>query len=88
MRGLAAYAGAPPQAIRGATRQAMASLIELCLEERVGLLVIAGDIFDGDWKDFSTGLYLRSQLGACARPISRSFSSVATTTPPVLSRGS
>jgi len=24
--------------------------------------VIAGDVFDGDWKDFSTGLYLRAQL--------------------------
>jgi exonuclease SbcD len=62
MRGLAAYAGAPIEAVRGATRQAFESLIELCIVERAGLLVIAGDVYDGDWKDFSTGLYLRSQL--------------------------
>jgi DNA repair exonuclease SbcCD nuclease subunit len=62
MRGLAAYPGAPLEAVRGATRQAFESLIELCIAERVSLLVIAGDVYDGDWKDFSTGLYLRSQL--------------------------
>ena len=39
MRGLAAYRGAPLEAIRGATRQAFESLIELCIEERAGLLV-------------------------------------------------
>jgi exonuclease SbcD len=62
MRGLAEYPGAPAQAIRGATRQALESLIELCLDTGAGLLIVAGDIFDGDWKDFSTALYLRSQL--------------------------
>ncbi|MGO8905643.1 MAG: metallophosphoesterase family protein [Solirubrobacteraceae bacterium] len=63
MRGLAAYPGAPVEAVRGATRQAFESLIELCMSEQAGLLLIAGDVYDGDWKDFSTGLYLRSQLG-------------------------
>jgi DNA repair protein SbcD/Mre11 len=62
LKGLAAYPGAPVQAIRGATRQAVESLIDLCLEEAVSVVVIAGDVFDGDWKDFSTGLYLRAQL--------------------------
>jgi exonuclease SbcD len=62
MKGLAAYPGAPVEAMRGATRHAFESLIELCLDERADLLVIAGDVYDGDWRDFSTGLYLRSQL--------------------------
>lgn len=62
MLGLAEYPGAPTQAIRGATRQALESLVELCLDTDAGLLVVAGDVFDGDWKDFGTGLYLRSQL--------------------------
>jgi predicted phosphodiesterase len=61
-KGLAAYPGAPVEAIRGATRQAVESLVELALNQRVDLVVIAGDVFDGDWKDFSTGLYLRAQL--------------------------
>lgn len=62
MKGLASYPGAPVEAMRGATRRAFESLIELCIDERADLLVIAGDVYDGDWKDFSTGLYLRSQL--------------------------
>lgn len=62
MKGLAAYPGAPIEAMRGATRQAFESLVELCIAERADLLLIAGDVYDGDWKDFSTGLYLRSQL--------------------------
>jgi hypothetical protein len=62
LKGLAAYSGAPVEAIRGATRQAVESLVELALDRQVDLVVIAGDVFDGDWKDFSTGLYLRAQL--------------------------
>ena len=62
MKGLSAYPGAPVDAVRGATRLALESLVDFCLAERVDLLVIAGDVFDGDWKDFRTGLYLVSQL--------------------------
>lgn len=62
LKGLAAYPGAPVEAIQGATRQAVESLVELALNRQVDLVVIAGDVFDGDWKDFSTGLYLRAQL--------------------------
>lgn len=63
LKGLSAYPGAPVEAMRGATRQALESLVELCIDEGAALLVIAGDVYDGDWKDFSTGLYLRAQLG-------------------------
>ena len=63
MKGLSAYPGAPVEAVRGATRRALESLVDFCLAERVDLLVVAGDVFDGAWKDFHTGLYLISQLG-------------------------
>lgn len=62
MKGLSAYPGAPVQEMRGATRRAFESLVGLCVGEGVDLLVIAGDVYDGDWKDFSTGLYFRAQL--------------------------
>ena len=62
MKGLSAYPGAPVEAMRGATRQAFESLVDLCVAERADLLLLAGDVYDGDWKDFSTGLYLRAQL--------------------------
>jgi DNA repair exonuclease SbcCD nuclease subunit len=60
--GLRDYPGAPVDAIGDVTRLAFESLIGLCLQEEVDLLVIAGDIYDGDWKDMKTGLFLRSQL--------------------------
>lgn len=62
MRGLAAYDGAPVDEIRGATRRAFENLVELCVDEGAGLLLIAGDLYDGDWKDYSTGLFFVQQM--------------------------
>ncbi len=42
--GLERYEGAPVERLRGATRRAFVKLIDLCLEARADLLVIAGDI--------------------------------------------
>lgn len=62
LHGLSRYESAPVDEIRGATRRAFANLVSLCLEERAGLLVISGDLFDGDWRDVSTGLFFAAQL--------------------------
>src|SRR5438105_4667428 len=62
LRGLVRYEGAPLGAIRGATRRALANLIDLCLEERASFLLLAGDIYDGNWKDYNTGLFFAAQL--------------------------
>jgi DNA repair exonuclease SbcCD nuclease subunit len=59
---LDAYEGAPTGMIRGATRRAFANLVQTAVEERAAFVLIAGDLFDGDWKDYHTGLYLVSQL--------------------------
>ena len=61
LRNLEQYADAPKKAIRGATRRAFASMVDLALEQRVDFVVLAGDLFDGDWPDFNTGLYFASQ---------------------------
>jgi DNA repair exonuclease SbcCD nuclease subunit len=60
--GLERYDGAPVHSIRSATRRAFSNLVELCLREQAALLLIAGDLFDDDWKDYSTGLFFVSQL--------------------------
>lgn len=60
--GLERYPGAPVEVIRGATRRAMEGLVELCLAEGAALLLVAGDVYDGDWKDYSTGLFFVAQL--------------------------
>ena len=62
LRGLARYEGAPVEAVRGATRRAFENLVDLCLEESADLLLLAGDIYDGDWKDYGTGLFFLNQL--------------------------
>jgi exonuclease SbcD len=62
LHGLSRYESAPAEEIRGATRRAFVALTEMCMEERAALLVIAGDLFDGDWRDVSTGLFFAAQL--------------------------
>jgi DNA repair exonuclease SbcCD nuclease subunit len=60
--GLPRYEGAPLEAIRGATRRAFDNLIDLCLEKDAAFLLLAGDIYDGNWKDYSTGLFFLAGL--------------------------
>ncbi|MEJ7729899.1 MAG: metallophosphoesterase [Polyangiaceae bacterium] len=62
LRGLSRYEGAPAERVRGATRRALENLVDLCLSEGVSLLLLAGDLYDGNWKDYSTGLYFASQM--------------------------
>jgi exonuclease SbcD len=62
LRGLERYEGAPVEQIRGATRRAVENLVDLCITEGADLLLIAGDLYDGNWKDYSTGLFFVSQM--------------------------
>ncbi len=62
LRGLPPYDGAPIAAIRDATRRACERLIAFCIDSKASLLLIAGDLYDGDWKDFSTGLFFAKEM--------------------------
>ena len=62
LRGLSRYPGAPVDELRNATRAAFDALVELAIADAVHVLLIAGDVFDGDWKDYNTGLYFVSRL--------------------------
>lgn len=62
LKGLDAYAGAPAARMRAATRGALENLVRLCIDEQAAFLLLAGDVFDGSWKDFSTGLFFQSQM--------------------------
>ncbi len=63
LHGLERYEGAPVEEIRGATRRAFDNLIELAIEEEVAFVLLAGDLYDGDWKDYNTGLYFVQRMG-------------------------
>jgi hypothetical protein len=62
LRGLERYEGAPVELIRGATRRAVEHLVDMCLRENAKLLVLSGDLYDGDWRDYSTGLFFCRQM--------------------------
>lgn len=62
LRGLESYEGAPAGRIRNATRRALENLVDLAIAERVAFVLLAGDLYDGDWQDYNTGLYLVRQM--------------------------
>lgn len=61
MRNLESYPDSPSAEFAGATRRALANLVDLAIGQRVDLVVIAGDLYDGDWDDAHTGLYFVGQ---------------------------
>ena len=65
LRGLEAEA--PALRIREASRRALANAVQFALDEALPLVVIAGDLFDGDWKDWRTGHFLVEQVGRLTR---------------------
>jgi len=67
LRGLDADGAAPAARIRAASREALANLVSLAVAERVDLVVISGDLYDGDWQDFRTGQALVAALGRLTR---------------------
>jgi DNA repair exonuclease SbcCD nuclease subunit len=67
LSGLARYGGAPVELIRSATRRALENLVDFCASESVALLLLAGDLFDGDWRDYTTGLFFAEQMARLKR---------------------
>jgi len=48
--------------IDGATRAALLGIVNLCIEQRVDALLIAGDLYDGEQRSMHTAAYLSAQL--------------------------
>lgn len=62
MRALERYEGAPHAEMRLSTRRAFEAAVDLAIAEGVALVVLAGDLYDGDWRDHNTGLFVCRQL--------------------------
>jgi exonuclease SbcD len=62
LKGLSERPGALAEELRGASRKALDRLVDAAIGERVQFVVLSGDIYDQDWKDYSTGLFFRSRL--------------------------
>ncbi len=63
LKGLESYPDAPVNQIRNATRRALDNLIDLAIDQEVAFVLLAGDIADGDWKDYNTGLFFTQRMG-------------------------
>jgi DNA repair exonuclease SbcCD nuclease subunit len=50
-----------------ASREAFTDLVTQAIDLRVAFVVIAGDIYDGDWKDTSIGLFFNRELARLDR---------------------
>lgn len=53
--------------IRSATGDALQRLVQLALDEKVAFVLLAGDLYDGDWRDYRTGHMLVEQLAKLER---------------------
>lgn len=67
LRGLSNYEGCPAAELRAATRQAFERMVNLAIEEHIDFVVLAGDLYDGNWQDYNTGLFFCSQLSRLDR---------------------
>jgi len=62
LTGLSQHEEAPTETIRVATRTALTRLVDLAISEQVDFVLIAGDLYDGDWKDFGTGISFNNEM--------------------------
>lgn len=50
------------ETIRLATRRALENLVTEAVERGVDFVLIAGDLYDGDWRDYRTGLFFTREM--------------------------
>jgi DNA repair exonuclease SbcCD nuclease subunit len=50
-----------------ASREAFSDLVTRAVEMKVAFVIIAGDVYDGDWKDTSIGLFFNRELARLDR---------------------
>ena len=56
-----------------ASRKALENLVQAAIDAKVQFVVIAGDIYDGDWKDYATGQFFVREMGRLSRENIRVF---------------
>lgn len=53
--------------LAAASRDAFSDLVTQAIEQAVAFVVIAGDVFDGDWRDMAIGLFFNKELARLER---------------------
>ncbi|WP_042876616.1 metallophosphoesterase family protein [Cupriavidus necator] len=67
LHGLSAYPDAPADMLRNATRDAFTALVTTAIDEEADFMVIAGDLYDGTWRDHNTGIFFCKEMGRLRR---------------------
>ena len=70
LRGLEAIRERPAEQIRAATRRRFQRTWWTCAAGAAAFVLIAGDLFDGEWTDLATGLFLIRESAGLRRPAS------------------
>ena len=65
--GLASRSAELAQRFTSAGRAAFSALIDHAIETKVAFMVVAGDIYDGDWADHAIGLFFAREIGRLER---------------------
>ncbi len=67
LAGLPEYEGAPHNAVHLATRRALTNIVDLAIDKNADMLIVAGDLYDGELRDINTALFLCSELARLRR---------------------
>ncbi|WP_430911999.1 metallophosphoesterase family protein [Methylobacterium sp. sgz302541] len=67
LSGLASKDAAIAERFAGAGRRAFEDLVTRAVEEQAAFMVVAGDVYDGDWPDHTIGLFFAQQVAKLAR---------------------
>ncbi|WP_183907722.1 DNA repair exonuclease [Rhizobium sp. BK226] len=73
LRSLAMRNSELAELVADASRQALIAIVDLCLEERVDALIIAGDLYDGEQTSMKTARFLANQIERLHRAQIRVF---------------
>lgn len=67
------YEGAPVDLLRSAVRNSLTDLVNLAIQRKVDFVLISGDLYDGDWPDYNTGLFFISRMARLSEENIRVF---------------
>lgn len=73
LTGLAALDDARTATLAAAGRRAFDDLVDLAIARRVDAMLIAGDLWDGNWSDVSVGLHVQEKVAKLSRAGIRTF---------------
>lgn len=66
-QGLAAKDAAIAELFIEASRKAFSALVDQAVERKVDFFIVAGDVYDGDWKDNKIGLFFNREVARLER---------------------